>query len=72
MIKNNSSQIKNQVYKKYNINLKIIMNIRYGLIPKPHFVVKNLPIILNKKEIGVIKIFKSYIGFTNFFHQIIL
>ena len=61
------SKIKNQVYKKYNINLKIDNNIRYGLIPKPHFVVKNLPIILNKKEIGVIKNFKTYIGFTNFF-----
>ena len=41
--------------------------VRYGLIPKPHFVVKNLPIILNKKEIGVSKNFKSYIALTNFF-----
>ena len=61
------SQIKNQVLKKYNINLKIDSDIRYGLIPKPHFVVKNLPIIYNKKEIGVTKNFKSYIGLTNFF-----
>ena len=55
------STIKNQVYKKYNINLDVKDNVRYGLIPRPHFVVKNLPIILDKKEIGVIKNFKSYI-----------
>ena len=61
------SKIKNQVLKKYNINLKIDNDIRYGLLPKPHFVVKNLPIIYNKKEIGVTKNFKSYIGLTNFF-----
>ena len=61
------SAIKNQVYKKYNINLGMNNEVRYGLIPKPHFVVKNLPIILNKKEIGVSKNFKSYIALTNFF-----
>ena len=61
------STIKNQVYKKYNINLDVKDNVRYGLIPRPHFVVKNLPIILDKKEIGVIKNFKSYIAINNFF-----
>ena len=61
------STIKNQVYKKYNINLDVKDNVRYGLIPRPHFVVKNLPIILDKKEIGVIKNFKSYIALNNFF-----
>ena len=44
------SKIKNQVLKKYNINLKIDNDVRYGLLPKPHFVVKNLPIVYNKKE----------------------
>lgn len=61
------STIKNQVYKKYNINLDVKDNVRYGLIPRPHFVVKDLPIILDKKEIGVIKNFKSYIALNNFF-----
>ena len=61
------STIKNQVYKKYNINLDVKDNVRYGLIPRPHFVVKNLPIIFDKKEIGVIKNFKSYIALNNFF-----
>ena len=35
-------EIQNQILKKYNINIKFNEKIRYGLLPKPHFVSKNL------------------------------
>ena len=35
-------KIKNQISKKYNININFNENIRYGLLPKPHFQAKNL------------------------------
>ena len=61
------SEIKNQVYKKYNINLGMNNEVRYGLIPKPHFVVKNLSIILNKKKLELLKILNHIFILTNFF-----
>ena len=38
-------EIKNQILKKYNFNIKFNEKIRYGLLPKPHFVSKNLSTI---------------------------
>ena len=61
-------EIKNQIFKKYNINIKFNEKIRYGLLPKPHFVRRDLS-ILNKdgKQIGLTKNFKAFIDFGNFF-----
>ena len=61
------TQIKNQILKKYNININFNENIRYGLLPKPHFQTKNLSIIRNKNEIGSVGNFKIYIDVGNFF-----
>ncbi len=61
------SEIKNQILKKYNININFNENIRYGLLPKPHFQTKNLSIIRNKNEIGSVGNFKIYIDVGNFF-----
>ena len=61
------SEIKNQISKKYNININFNENIRYGLLPKPHFQTKNLSIIRNKNEIGSVGNFKIYIDVGNFF-----
>lgn len=60
------SQIKNQIYKKYQINIKFNNKINYGLLPKPHFVSKDLSILRNNKEIGVVKNFKVFISFGDF------
>ena len=35
-------QIKNQIFKNYNIDIKFNEKINYGLLPKPHFSAKNL------------------------------
>ena len=61
------AKIENHISKKYNFNLKFNEKVRYALLPKPHFVVKNLSIIKDKKEIGIIKNFKTFIGLGNFF-----
>ena len=61
------SKIENQVFKKYNINIKLNEKIKYGLIPRPHFSAKNLSIIKDKKVIGASDDFKIFIDIRNFF-----
>ncbi len=61
------SKIKNHVLKKYNFDIKFNEKIRYGLLPKPHFVAKNLSILKDKKEIGVVKKFDFFVGVGGFF-----
>lgn len=64
---NIQSEIKNQILKKYNIDIKFKEKIRYGLLPKPHFSAKNLLVLKDKKEIGAASDFKIYIGLQNYF-----
>ncbi len=59
-------KIKNHVSKKYNIDLKFNEKIRYGLLPKPHYVAKNLTILSKDGEIGLAKNFKAYIAINKF------
>ncbi len=61
------SQIKNHILKKYNITLKFNEQIKYGLIPKPHFSSKNLSIIGKQNEIGTVENLKIFIDITKFF-----
>ena len=63
------SQIKNQIYKKYKINIKFNNKINYGLLPKPHFVTKDLSLMRDEKEIGVVKNFKIFISITDFLNM---
>ena len=44
------SKIKNHVLKKYNFDVKFNEKIRYGLLPKPHFVAKNLVVLKNERK----------------------
>ena len=44
------AQIKNQILKNYNLDIKFNEEINYNLLPKPHFSAKNLSILRNKKE----------------------
>ena len=60
-------EIKNQIFKKYNIEVIFNEKIRYALLPKPHFVSKNSSILRDKKEIGVVKNLKVFIDIGNFF-----
>ena len=60
-------EIKNQVFKKYNIDIKFNNKIKYGLLPKPHFATTNLSILRDEKEIGIVKNFKIKLKVNNFF-----
>ena len=60
-------EIKNQIFKKYNIDIKFNNKIKYGLLPKPHFVTTNLSILRDEKEIGIVKNFKINLKVNNFF-----
>ena len=59
-------KIKNHVSKKYNIDLKFNEKIRYGLLPKPHYVAENLTILNGDEEIGLVKNFKAFITINKF------
>ena len=61
------SQIKAELLKKYNINVKFNDELVYSLLPKPHFFTKGLSIIRNEKEIGIADTFKINIKLNNFF-----
>ena len=61
------SKIKNQVLKKYNIEVQFNEKVRYGLLPKPHFVAKNIKILNDKKEIAVANNLKIFISVKKFF-----
>ena len=61
------AKIKNHIQKKYNIEIRFNEKIRYGLLPKPHFVTKNLSILRNEKVIGLVNNFDVFIGINSFF-----
>ncbi len=61
-------QIKNQIYQKYNINVKFNDEIHYSFFPKPNFISKNLSILYNQRKIAEVKNFKIFIDFKYFFN----
>ncbi len=60
-------EIKNQIYQKYNINVKFDNEIQYNFFPKPHFSSKDLLILNDQTKVGEVKKFKIFIEFKNFF-----
>lgn len=58
-------EIKKQILKKYDFDIKFNEEISYGLLPKPHFVTKNSSIVHDKKDIAEIKNFKIYISIND-------
>ena len=61
------TEIKNQVFKKYNVKIKFNEEINYGLLPKPHFAATNLSIIRDDREIANSKNVKMFISINKFF-----
>ena len=61
------TEIKNQIFQKYKINVKFNSKIYYSLFPKPNFSSKNLSILNEKNEIAIVENFKIFISFKNFF-----
>ena len=60
-------EIQNQIFQKYNINLKFKNEIQYNFFPKPHFSSKDIFILNDLRKVGEVKNFKIFIDFKNFF-----
>ena len=61
------TEIKNQIFQKYKINVKFNSKVYYSLFPKPNFSSKNLSILNEENEIAIVENFKIFISFKNFF-----
>lgn len=61
------NKIKNQILKKYNIDIKFNEKLNYRLFPKPHFISFDSSIFLEKNSIANANKFKIYIAATDFF-----
>ena len=59
------SEIKNQLLKNYNIELKLENEINYSFFPSPHFFIRNPIIVREKKEIGKTKNLRVFIDGGN-------
>ena len=66
------SQLKNQIFKNYGVQIKFNEKIIYGLLPKPHFSAKNLSILRDKKEIAVTNNLKIFIDISKFFSKTVV
>ena len=44
--------IKNQIFNRYNLNIKFNEKITYSLLPRPHFKSRNLAIIMHTYELS--------------------
>lgn len=63
------TELKNHILKKYDIKIKFNNDVRYGLLPKPHFTSKNLSIFNDKEEVGIVEDFKAYVQISKFFQR---
>ena len=61
------NQLKDQILKKYNLEVKLDKDLRYGLFPKPHFLIEEGKIIYDTKTISVSKNIKFFISSKNNF-----
>ena len=59
--------LKDQIFNKYELDLRFNEKISYSLLPKPFFHTKNLEILHNDKVLGKTNYTKFYISPTNFF-----
>ena len=64
------------INEEYNINLSLSSEIQYNILPKPHFLIKNVKFFSNDntlpKELGQIKKLKVFISQKNFFKKEII
>ncbi len=59
-------QFENQILDQYNLKVKFDKNLKYGLLPKPHFVSENATIEYDTNDIAQTKNLKIFITLNNF------
>ena len=60
-------RLTNQIFEKYNLEVKFDKAVRYGLFPKPHFFIKDASIIYDEKKLAKTDSTKVFISIKNFF-----
>ena len=67
-------QLKSQMLKKYNLEVKLVKDLKYGLFPKPHFYIEQVQIEYENKSISTSNNTRFYISSKNNlnFNEIIL
>ena len=60
-------KLSNQILEKYNLEVNFNGVIRYGLFPKPHYLIKDTNIIYNEENLAQIVSTKVFISTKNFF-----
>src|SRR5210317_2079412 len=65
------NQIKDKIFQNYNIKINFINEPKYGLFPKPHFLIDNVEIEYNSKIISNSKKIKFYTSNFNFFFDLL-
>ena len=60
-------KLTNQIFKKYNLEVKFEGNLKYGMFPKPHFLIKNTTIIYEKEILANTDSTKAFITINNLF-----
>ena len=53
-------QLKNQLLQKYNLEVKLDKDPKYGLFPKPHFLVEDAKIMFDSEVISNSKYFRLF------------
>ncbi len=61
------SYLEENIFNKYNLNVKFEDELGYGLFPKPHFYSKKTKILYNEKDILYSNNSKIYISIKNYF-----
>lgn len=61
------SSLEDQIYNKYNLEVKFEDDLGYGLFPRPHFYSNKSKILYNKKDILFSDNSKIYISIKNYF-----
>ncbi len=60
-------ELKNQILEKYNLEVSFDGTLRYGLFPKPHYLIKDTVIIYDEDNLAKSDFAKIYISIKNLF-----
>ena len=62
-----SNEIKNELQKKFNLDLEFSQNLKYNFFPRPHFISNESSVFLDGSKISDIKNIKIYVSLKNLF-----
>ncbi len=62
-----SKKLKNELQRKFNINIGLNQNIKYNIFPKPHFLINETKIFNEQREFSKVSKLKIFISIKNLF-----